>query len=143
MADHPPVSGIVVSGRAITEREQLAAQLRQSQKMEAFGQFAGCIAHDFNNLLTVIIGFGEILHYQMPADSPYQEGVQQIRQAGDSAVSLTRQLLAFSRRQFIAPTVLDLKQVVEQFGEILQKVIGEDVNLTVASASDLGAIDVL
>jgi two-component system cell cycle sensor histidine kinase/response regulator CckA len=138
--DDPTIAGIVVSGRDITEREELEAQLRQSQKMEAFGQFAGGIAHDFSNLLTVIIGFGELLHTKLPADSPYREAVQQIRQAGESAASLTRQLLAFSRRQIIAPKELDLNEVVEHFGKMLRRVIGEDVNLVLTLAPRLGIV---
>ena len=140
LLDDPTIAGIVVSGRDITEREDLQGQLRQSQKMEEFGQFAGGIAHDFSNLLTVIIGFGELLRTKMPAESPYQEAVQQICLAGESAASLSRQLLAFSRRQIIAPKELDLNEVVEQFGKMLRRVIGEDVNLVLTLAPGLGIV---
>jgi PAS domain S-box-containing protein len=114
----------------ISERRLLEEQLRQSQKMEAIGRLAGGIAHDFNNLLTAILGYSALLAEQLDARHPAQESVDAIQKAGDSASSLTRQLLAFSRQQVLQPQVIDLNSVVRDMDALLQRVIGEDVVLT-------------
>jgi PAS domain S-box-containing protein len=123
-----------------TGRQVLEEQLRQGQKMEAIGQLAGGVAHDFNNLLTVIGGYGQLLLVQLdPATIEYSE-VEQITQASQSAASLTRQLLAFSRRQVIAPRETDLNAVIEQVSTMLRRLIGEDITYSTMLASQLGIV---
>src|ERR1039457_1278345 len=111
----------------ITERKSLEKQLRQAQKMEAIGQLSGGIAHDFNNLLSVIIGYNEVMEERLPPDDPLQKMCGQIKKAGQSAASLTRQLLAFSRQQVLEPKILDLNAIVRNVEKMLQRLIGEDI----------------
>ena len=126
----------------ITERKQLEAQFRQSQKMESVGQLAGGIAHDFNNLLTVINGMAELGLAQLREGDQQQlhEDLQEIRRAGERAAALTRQLLAFSRKQILQPQVLNLNTVVAEMESMLRRLIGEDVNLVVAPTEGLGSV---
>lgn len=100
--------------RVMDLQESLARQLRQAQKMEAVGQLAGGLAHDFNNLLSVIIGFSDILLAGLDPSDPRHARTEKIKKAGESAAALTRQLLAFSRRQVLEPKVLDLNAVVSE-----------------------------
>jgi nitrogen-specific signal transduction histidine kinase/CheY-like chemotaxis protein len=123
--------------QGVTERKQLEKQLRQAQKMEAIGLLSGGIAHDFNNLLGVIIGYSEILEDRLEQNSDLRKGVEEIKKAGQRAVSLIRQLLAFSRQQVLAPRVLNLNAVVADTEKMLQRLIGEDVQLTTVLASEL------
>ena len=113
----------------ITERKQLEEQLRQAVKMEGIGRLAGGIAHDFNNLLTVIGGRSYILLSQLPAGHAMRRDLIIIRETGDRAAALTRQLLAFSRKQTLAPAVIDLSEVVSGMGTLLGRVLREDVEL--------------
>ena len=113
----------------ITERKQLEEQLRQSQKMEAFGQLAGGIAHDFNNLLTVIQGNVSLLQLQEPLNPDQAGGLVEIAKASERAANLTRQLLTFSRRQLFQPKPLDLNEVVAITSKMLQRIIGEHIGL--------------
>jgi PAS domain S-box-containing protein len=130
----------LVLARDVTERRQLEAQLRQAQKMEAVGQLAGGIAHDFNNLLTAILGSAELLLDALPADHPGREEAQECRKAALRAAELTRQLLAYSRRQVLAPRVLHLNEVVAEMDKLLRRLIGEQVELCAVLATDLGAV---
>lgn len=113
----------------LTERRALEDQLRQSQKMEAVGQLAGGVAHDFNNLLTVIIGYTEMLLGQDGDPDSRRRYLQEVQNAGEQAAALTQQLLAFSRRQVLQPQTLDLNAVVSQIDSLLQRLIGEHIEL--------------
>ncbi|HEY3377258.1 MAG TPA: histidine kinase N-terminal 7TM domain-containing protein [Armatimonadota bacterium] len=113
-----------------TERAQLVAQLQQAQKMEAIGRLAGGIAHDFNNLLMPMLGYAELLRMRVPDDSPFVRPIEAIQDAAQRAATLTRQLLAFSRKQVLETRVLDLSAVVAEFSPMLHRLIGEDVTLT-------------
>jgi PAS domain S-box-containing protein len=132
------VTGVLGIGRDITERKRLEDQFRQSQKMEAIGQLAGGVAHDFNNLLTVIAGNAELLLENPILDSGQaRECLQDIKQAGLKAASLTRQLLAFSRKQLLAPEVLNLSELVANLEKMLRRLIGEDIVLVTDLAPHL------
>src|SRR5438034_328894 len=124
----------------ITERKGLEMQLLQAQKMEAVGLLAGGVAHDFNNVLTAIAGYAELLREDLPGDDARRGDLEEILRATDRAATLTRQLLAFSRRQVLAPRVLDLNTVVASVDNMLRRLIGADVALRTALASDLGAV---
>ncbi|PYQ12619.1 MAG: hypothetical protein DMF80_16795 [Acidobacteria bacterium] len=123
--------------RDVTQRRQLEEQLRQAQKIEAVGRLAGGVAHDFNNLLNVITGYGQMLFRRL-ADGPEREKTRAILQAADRAAGLTRQLLAFSRKQVLEPKILDLNAVVSGMDEMLRRLIGEDIALETDLASGLG-----
>jgi len=113
----------------MSERKQLEQQLRQAQKMEAIGQLAGGIAHDFNNLLGVIIGYSEILMDRAGEDAKMRNQCEEIKKAGGRAAALTRQLLAFSRQQILAPKILNVNAVVAETEKMLQRLIGEHIEL--------------
>ena len=115
----------------ITERRRLEEQLRQVHKMEAVGQLAGGVAHDFNNVLTVIQGFSDLVLAELPADHALVQPVSEIKRAGERAAELTGQLLAFSRKAVVRPTLLDLNAVVADAENLLRRLIGEDIDLTV------------
>ncbi len=124
----------------VTERRALEQQLRQSQKMEAVGRLAGGIAHDFNNLLMVISGYSEFLLDRLSPDPALRGPAQEIASAAGRATSLTRQLLAFSRKQMLAPKILDLNGVVTENLKMLTRVIGEDIDLVMVPAAGLGTV---
>ena len=115
--------------KQMEHREMLEAQLRQSQKLESVGRLAGGIAHDFNNLLTVINGYASLLENDLAENRQALENVKEVRNAGEKAAQLTRQLLAFSRKQILQPVVLDLNTLVADLGAMLHRLIGEDVEL--------------
>ncbi len=126
--------------RDITERRRLEDQLRQAQKMEAVGRLAGGVAHDFNNLLMVIGGHGELLLDEAAADSSVRRHTEAILRAAERAGTLTRQLLAFSRKQVLQPKVLDLNAVVMEVAKLLKRLIGEHIELTFSLAPNLGQV---
>lgn len=137
--------GPTLLGRSIRyaiERKRLEDRLRQSQKMEAIGQLAGGIAHDFNNLLTGINGFSDMLLSDVDEKDPSYHALQQIQYAGERAAALTRQLLAFSRKQVLAPKVLNLNIRVSEMEKLLQRLIGEDINLATHLDPGLGLVKV-
>jgi two-component system cell cycle sensor histidine kinase/response regulator CckA len=123
------VSEVVGSWSDITERVDLEMQLRQSQKLEAIGQLAGGIAHDFNNLMTVVIGTSDILGGLLPRDPAIASLVEDIRMAGERAATLTRQLLAFSRKQVLHPVPTDVNEAVRGLDSILRRLISEDITV--------------
>src|SRR4029077_15482301 len=124
----------------VTERRTLEEQLRQSQKMEAVGRLAGGIAHDFNNLLMVISGYSEFLLDRLGPDPALRGPAKEISTAAERATSLTRQLLAFSRKQMLAPKVLDLNGVVTENLKMLTRLIGEDIDLVMIPGAELGPV---
>jgi PAS domain S-box-containing protein len=140
------VDEVIVAGRTlrlslnkdVTEHRKLEDQLRQAQKMEAVGRLAGGVAHDFNNLLTVINGYTELLIDSFPADPARRAKILgEIAKAGERAAALTRQLLAFSRKQVVAPRTIDLSKVVSGIESLLRRLIGEDVKLVASFAPRL------
>lgn len=133
-------SNVVVNARDITDRRHLEDQLRQAQKMESVGQLAGGVAHDFNNILTVIQGHASLLGAEGDLGNRQRSSVQQIVLATDRAANLTRQLLAFSRKQVLQQRHLDLNGVVHNMSKMLQRLLGEDVSLHVHYGNNLPAI---
>lgn len=123
--------------RDITQRLSLENQLRQSQKMEAVGQLAGGVAHDFNNLLTGIKGYIELALNSLAPEAPLYQGLREANHSVDLATALTRQLLTFSRRQIIAPRVLNLNDEIANFNKMLQRLIQEDIEIKTTAAPDL------
>jgi PAS domain S-box-containing protein len=141
----PGVEGIVVNARDVTERHESELALRQSeesllraQKMDAIGRLAGGVAHDFNNLLTAIQGHADLLLADLPEDGAIRPDIQEIRDAAGRATALTRQLLAFSRRQVMQPRVLDVNAVVLDMQRMLQRLIGTDIDLRRSLSDDAG-----
>jgi len=122
------------------QKRQLEDDLRQSQKMEALGRLAGGVAHDFNNLLTVIKGHSELITDRLPEKDPLLGSGHQIRKAADRAASLTRQMLAFSRRQALEPTVFDMNSLVADMYKLLKRLIHEDIEFTFRAGESLGRI---
>jgi nitrogen-specific signal transduction histidine kinase/CheY-like chemotaxis protein len=126
----------------ITERKRLEAQLLQAQKMESVGQLAGGIAHDFNNLLTAITGYAELGRDTLPPDHPTQHDLSEILTATGRARNLTRQLLAFARKQIIAPQVVNLNNLMLDIDKLLRRLIGEDIELVTLPDLNLGLVKV-
>jgi two-component system cell cycle sensor histidine kinase/response regulator CckA len=129
--DQGRITHFVSTDRDVTERFRLEAQLRQAQKMDAVGQLAGGVAHDFNNLLMVIRSYAELMLAAVGPEHPLRRNIDEIIKAADRAADLTRQLLAFSRKQMQSLQVLDLNEVVADLSQLLPRLIGEDIHLTV------------
>jgi PAS domain S-box-containing protein len=126
--------------RDITKLKQLQQQLLQSQKIETIGQLAGGVAHDFNNILMAISGYCELLHLKLSPEDPRSRDVDEIYKASQQGASLTNQLLAFSRKQVLAPKVLDLNILLVNMKNLLQRLIGEDIEMMLDLEQDLGRI---
>jgi PAS domain S-box-containing protein len=126
--------------RDVTERRQLEEHLRQAQKMEAVGRLAGGIAHDFNNLLTVIGGYTSLMLRKMGASDPLREKAEGVKEAADRAAELTRQLLAFSRKQILQPRVIDLNALIQDTGKMLRALISEDYEIVTLLQPVIGRI---
>ena len=126
--------------RDVSERNAMAEQLRVAQKMDAIGQLAGGVAHDFNNLLTAILGYSQLLAPELRGNPEHFAAIDEIRKAGERAAGLTRQLLAFSRKQVLEPKVLDLNEVVHRIQEMLTRLIGEDIQVVMNLDPALGSV---
>jgi two-component system cell cycle sensor histidine kinase/response regulator CckA len=133
---------ITARKRAAETLQKTREQFLQSQKLEAIGQLAGGVAHDFNNLLSVIRGYTEILLTRSPAEDATHRTLETIRHAADRAAGLTRQLLAFSRRQVLEPKVVDLGVLLADMGDLLRRLIGEDIDLIVTRPAELGPVKI-
>ena len=140
MLDVPGVEGIVVNLRDVTQQVALEGDLRQAQKMESVGQLAGGVAHDFNNLLTVITGRIGFLLDSPNLNDEQQTDLAEIRKATVRATELTRQLLAFSRKQLLQPRVVSLNRVLDNVEPMLRRLIGEDIQIRIEHGSDLGSV---
>ncbi|MGM0760985.1 MAG: response regulator [Thermodesulfobacteriota bacterium] len=127
--------------QAEEEHDKLQAQLLQAQKMDAIGQLAGGVAHDFNNLLTSIIGNVELAMFDIGRDTSLYDILQEVKGSGEKASLLTRQLLAFSRKQILQPEVLDLNEVLPDISKMIRRIIGEDIELETVLAPDLGRVE--
>jgi PAS domain S-box-containing protein len=134
-------SCVLAITRDITETQQLEAQLRQAQKMEAIGRLAGGVAHDFNNILGVITGYSDLALLLVAADDPVNSHLKQIKKASERAALLTRQLLAFGRRQVVFPKILDLNQAVGNLIDMLRRMVGEDIALSFQPTTPIGSMD--
>jgi two-component system cell cycle sensor histidine kinase/response regulator CckA len=124
----------------ITEQHRLHEQLRQAQKMEAIGQLAGGVAHDFNNMLTAILGYSELLTEQIGPDKPIGQDLREIKAAAERAAALTKQLLAFSRKQVFSLVAVDVTHVVRTIKPMLQRLLGERITITTALGDDLASV---
>jgi len=136
------VQDITETKRAEEERDRLEAQLQQAMKMEAIGRLAGGVAHDFNNLLTTITGNVALALMDLRPEDPLARVLNEVNRAADSAASLTRQLLAFSRKQIIEPRVLDLNDLIGNLHKMLGRLIGEDIEMRTIQAPGLGAVKI-
>lgn len=132
------VIGLIGISRDITDLKRLEEQLRQAQKMEAVGRLAGGVAHDFNNILTVINGYSELIIRRLSEQDPNRKRLIEIQKAGERATNLTHQLLAFSRKQVLQPQVVNLNTLLAELFKLLQRLIGEDIELTFISDHALG-----
>lgn len=124
----------------VTEKRLLERQLRMAQKMEAVGRLSGGIAHDFNNLLGVIIGYSQVLKRTLPGGTSFYEHAEEIEKAGQRAASLTRQLLAFSRQQVLAPAIIDLNSLISGMEKLLPRLIGENIEIVVTQGVGIGCV---
>ena len=130
----------VIAARDVTGRRELEERLRQATRLEAVGVLAGGVAHDFNNLLTSVLGHAELILGDVRGDDPIRPDLEEIRRAAHRAAELTRQLLAFSRRQVVAPRVVDFNQVIDGVATMLRRLLGEDITLDLDLARDLAPV---
>ncbi len=135
------ISDLTAIRRAAAEKRQLEKKLAIAQRMEAVGRLAGGVAHDFNNLLTVVLSYAELIEEGEDSTEAHRETARQIREAGEVAASLTRQLLSFGRQQSNVPQVLDLNGAIHGMGQILRRLLGEHVELVLHLDPDLGRIE--
>lgn len=136
----PGIEGVVLTCRDVTERRRLEAEFRQAQKLESVGRLAGGIAHDFNNLLTAILAHADFLLTGGGLEPAQRDDLEEIRRAGERAARLTRQLLAFSRRQVLDLRAIDVTKVVEELAPMLRRLIGEDIVIETILERDLHAV---
>ena len=128
--------------QAVAERQAMEEQFHQSQKLESIGRLAGGVAHDFNNMLNVILGYGDLMLIKLKEPDPLREDVKEMVNAGKRAAALTRQLLAFSRKQTLQPRILNLNDIISNLKKMLGRLIGEDIRLTTALGDDLCRVEV-
>jgi PAS domain S-box-containing protein len=133
-------AGAIENVRLLEQERERAAQLQQSQKMEAVGRLAGGVAHDFNNLLTAITGYSDLSLRRLDPDAPLRRNIEEIKRAATRAADLTHQLLAFSRKQVLQPRVVDLNVVISNMEKMLRRVIGEDIELLFELTPSVGRI---
>jgi PAS domain S-box-containing protein len=138
--EHSQQIGSVFVFRDVSKRRELEDQVRQSQKLEAVGRLAGGVAHDFNNLLTVVSGYSELLASNPSVDHRALEAISEIQRASERAIAVTRQLLAFSRKQMLQPRRLDLNTVISEISKLIHRLIGEDIVLTTRLAPKLAPV---
>ncbi|MFH2067271.1 MAG: PAS domain S-box protein [Pseudomonadota bacterium] len=136
------VQDITEKKQAETEQKKMEEQLRQAQKMEAIGRLAGGVAHDFNNMLSIILGNTEMAMDELDTDNPVQPRLKEIYKAGERSANLTRQLLAFARKQTIAPQLLDLNRIIDDMLKMLKRLIGEDIDLVWQPKTPLQAVKI-
>jgi PAS domain S-box-containing protein len=140
LLNDPVVAGVIFNSRDVTERKKLEEQFQQSQKVQAIGQLAGGVAHDFNNILTAILGYSDVTLRQLSPNHVLHQNISEIRRAAERAASLTRQLLAFSRKQVLQPRVLDLNIVVGDMDKMLRRLLGEHIDLVTLLPEAVGRI---
>ena len=141
-AGDEPGEGLTLHFIDVTEQKNLEIQFAQSQKMQAIGQLAGGVAHDFNNLLTAMIGFCDLLLLRSPPSDPSFADIMQIKQNANRAANLVRQLLAFSRQQTLQPRVLNITDILYELRHLIERLIGEHIDLAVVHGRDLGLVKV-
>jgi two-component system cell cycle sensor histidine kinase/response regulator CckA len=141
-AQTEPADGLAAHFIDVTEQKNLEIQFAQSQKMQAIGQLAGGVAHDFNNLLTAMIGFCDLLLLRSPPSDPSFADIMQIKQNANRAANLVRQLLAFSRQQTLQPRILSISDILYELRHLIERLIGENIDLEVVHGRDLGLVKV-
>jgi PAS domain S-box-containing protein len=138
--EHGNIENFIAVKSDITKELGLQEQYLQAQKMESIGRLAGGVAHDYNNILTAIMGHAQLALMNLPSDHPVREDLEDVLSSAERAVSLTRQLLAFARRQLIEPKVVNLNDLIVQIGKMLHRLIGEDIELVTRTAPNLGHV---